>query len=297
MSMEGLKEFVNYLSIEKRFSGYTVRAYNDDIFRFSVFLKTHKNNDDVILASQAEVRDWIIYLVNEGCSPRTLRRKVASLSAFYNFFIRKDKIKVNPAVGLVLPKLNKKLPEFIKESAIEDLLDNNLFTDDFPGVRDKFVIELLYATGIRLSELVNLKQSDIDLYKGEMRVLGKRNKERIIPMTQNIVRLMKEYTEVRNNFFHQNTSDYLIVTDKGLQIYPRMIQRLVKKYLTLTTTMEKKNPHMLRHTFATHMLNNGADLNAVKELLGHANLAATEIYTHNTYEKLKSIYKQAHPRA
>jgi integrase/recombinase XerC len=295
--MEGLKEFVDYLSVEKRFSGYTIRAYSDDITRFLSFLKTHGNTDNLLLARQSEIREWIISLVNDGCSPRTLRRKIASLSAFYNYFIRIDKIKVNPATGLILPKMNKKLPEFIKESSIENLFDNNLFGTDFPGLRDKFVLELFYATGIRLSELINLKIMDLDLYSGEIKVTGKRNKERIIPLTQNIIKLAKEYLSVRMEAENQNSTEYLLINDKGDPVYPRMIQRLVKKYLSLSTTMEKKSPHVLRHTFATHMLNNGADLNAVKELLGHANLAATEIYTHNTYEKLKKIYKQAHPRA
>jgi integrase/recombinase XerC len=295
--MDRLKEFINYIGLEKRYSGYTIRAYHDDIFRFSLFLKTFKDNDNLLLVQQSEVREWIISLVHDGCSPRTLRRKIASLSAFYNYFIRNDQIKVNPADGLVLPKIVKRLPEFIKETTIDELFNNNLFNSDFPGLRDKFVLELLYATGIRLSELINLKMSDLDIFNGEIKVIGKRNKERIIPLTQNICKLVAEYLNIRKNYFSKNTSDCLIVTDKGDQVYPRMIQRLVKKYLSLSTTMEKKNPHILRHTFATHMLNNGADLNAVKELLGHANLAATEIYTHNTYEKLKLIYKQAHPRA
>jgi integrase/recombinase XerC len=293
--MEGLKEFVGYLSIEKRFSGYTVRAYTDDITRFSLFLKTL--NINLLNAQQSDVREWVISLVHEGCSPRTLRRKVASLSAFYNYYIRNNKIKVNPAEGLVLPKIDKKLPEFLKESSVEILFNNNLFGTDFTGIRDNLIMELFYATGIRLSELVHLKITDIDLFNAEMRVVGKRNKERIIPLTHNVAGLIRGYLNVRKDYSQPNTSDYLFVTEKGEQVYPRMVQRLVKKYLSMSTTMEKKNPHMLRHTFATHMLNNGADLNAVKELLGHANLAATEIYTHNTYEKLKSIYKQAHPRA
>jgi integrase/recombinase XerC len=260
-----------------------------------LFLKTL--NINLLNAQQSDVREWVISLVHEGCSPRTLRRKVASLSAFYNYYIRNNKIKVNPAEGLVLPKIDKKLPEFLKESSVEILFNNNLFGTDFTGIRDNLIMELFYATGIRLSELVHLKITDIDLFNAEMRVVGKRNKERIIPLTHNVAGLIRGYLNVRKDYSQPNTSDYLFVTEKGEQVYPRMVQRLVKKYLSMSTTMEKKNPHMLRHTFATHMLNNGADLNAVKELLGHANLAATEIYTHNTYEKLKSIYKQAHPRA
>jgi integrase/recombinase XerC len=295
--MEVLEEFINYLSIEKRYSGYTVRAYNDDITRFMLFLNTQKNQVDILFANQSDLREWVISMVEEDYSPRTLKRKIASLSAFYNYYLRNNTIKVNPAEGLILPKISKLLPAFINESGIENLFENISFENNFFGIRDKFVLELFYATGIRLSEMVNLKINDIDISRGEMRVIGKRNKERIIPLTLNILRLVKDYIKERDMFFNMNTSEYLIVTDKGEQVYHRMIQRIVNKYLTLATTLEKKNPHLLRHTFATHMLNNGADLNAVKELLGHANLAATEIYTHNTYEKLKSVYKQAHPRA
>jgi integrase/recombinase XerC len=295
--MVEIKEFTDYLRVEKRYSGHTVRAYNDDLFQFSTYMETISDHKGLLLCLQSDVRNWVIDLVEKGCSPRTLRRKIASLKAFFSYFMRNHKIKINPAEGIILPKLNKSLPGFIKESSIEDLFSNNLFSNDFKGLRDKFVLELLYATGIRLSELINLKKTDFDLSRGEVKVLGKRNKERIIPLTHNIIRLFKEYLEATEKCFNQNSFEFLIITDKGENAYPRMIQRLVEKYLSLSTTLEKRSPHMMRHTFATHMLNNGADLNAVKELLGHANLAATEIYTHNTYEKLKSIYKQAHPRA
>lgn len=295
--MVEIKEFTDYLRVEKRYSDHTIRAYNDDLIQYATFLQTQPDRKAIITSLQADIRNWVIDLVEEECTPRTLRRKIASLKAFFNYYIRNDKMKINPAEGVILPKLNKTLPGFIKESSIEDLFSKNLFTNDFKGLRDKFVLELFYATGMRLSELVNIKKIDFDLSRGEVKILGKRNKERIVPLTQNIIHLLEEYSDITDKHFEQNTIEYLILTDKGEKTYPRMIQRLVEKYLSLSTTLEKRSPHLIRHTFATHMLNNGADLNAVKELLGHANLAATEIYTHNTYEKLKTIYKQAHPRA
>lgn len=295
--MEELKEFINYLKVEKRYSVYTVRAYSDDTAQFIHYLETIKEVKDLFAITQNDVREWIINQVQIGNSPRTLRRKTASIKAFYAYFMRKGLVKNNPLESVILPKMKKKLPDFISETSIESLLDGNLFSEDFPGIRDRFVIELFYATGIRLSELVNLKLDDVDLNKGEIKVLGKRNKERIVPLTPNIIKQYQLYLSIRATSFSEEKTNRLIINDKGTPVYPRLIQRLVRKYICLGTTLEKKSPHLLRHTFATHMLNNGADLNAVKELLGHANLAATEIYTHNTYEKLRTIYKQAHPRA
>jgi integrase/recombinase XerC len=295
--MEELNEFVNYLKVEKRYSVYTVRAYSDDTAQFIHYLETVKEVKNLFAITQNDVRDWIVNQVQIGNSPRTLRRKAASIKAFYAYFMRKGLVKNNPLESVILPKMKKKLPDFISETSIESLLDGNLFSEGFPGIRDRFVIELFYATGIRLSELVNLKLDDVDLSKGEIKVLGKRNKERIVPLTPNIINLYRLYLSARATSFSEEKTNKLIINDNGMPVYPRLIQRLVRKYICLGTTLEKKSPHLLRHTFATHMLNNGADLNAVKELLGHASLAATEIYTHNTYEKLRTIYKQAHPRA
>ena len=295
--MEELNEFINYLKVEKRYSVYTVRAYSDDTTQFIHYLETVKEVKNLFAITQNDVRDWIINQVQIGNSPRTLRRKAASIKAFYAYFMRKGLVRNNPLESVILPKMKKKLPDFISETSIESLLDGNLFSEGFPGIRDRFVIELFYATGIRLSELVNLKLDDVDFSKGEIKVLGKRNKERIVPLTPNIINLYRLYLSARATSFSEEKTNKLIIKDNGMPVYPRLIQRLVRKYICLGTTLEKKSPHLLRHTFATHMLNNGADLNAVKELLGHANLAATEIYTHNTYEKLRTIYKQAHPRA
>ncbi len=295
--MEPLKEFINHIQIEKRYSEHTVRAYADDISQFAYYLDSNPSRKDLLFAEQEDVRQWMIDMVNSGYLPRTLRRKIASLKAFYNHFLRMGSLRVNPADGVILPKLKKNLPEFIKESSIEQLFDNKMFPPGFSGTRDKLVLELFYATGIRLAEMVNLPTKNIDLSKGEIRILGKRNKERIIPLTPRVIGLLKEYRALMEKEYGIGDTDVLILTEKGKACYPKMIQRIVARYLGQSTTLEKKSPHLLRHTFATHMLNHGADLNAVKELLGHANLAATEIYTHNTYEKLKLIYKQAHPRA
>jgi len=295
--MNTLKQFIDYIRIEKRYSPHTVRAYSDDILQFIAFLTDRLESSDLLAISQTEIRQWVIHLLDTAITARSLRRKIASLNAFYKYCLRNGKITSNPVEGIILPRIDKKLPEFIRETAIDNLFEDHHFEKSFSGVRDKFVLELFYATGIRLSELVHLTDNSIDNQRGELRILGKRNKERIIPLTNHIISLITEYIKARNEKFGRLEHNYLVVNNNGLPSYSKMIQRLVRKYLIQGTAVDKKSPHLLRHTFATHMLNNGADLNAVKELLGHANLAATEIYTHNTYEKLKSIYKQAHPRA
>jgi integrase/recombinase XerC len=295
--MKVLEEFIDYIKIEKRYSPHTVRAYTDDILQFNNFLTGQLDPSDLLTVNQINVRQWVLHLFDTKISARSLRRKIASLNAFYKYCLRNEKIKFNPVEGIILPRIDKKIPEFIRETSIEKLFDDQLFEKSFSGMRDKFVLELFYATGIRLSELIGLTDGSYDEHRSELKVHGKRNKERIIPLTNHIISLIGEYLIARNEKFGRLEHKFLIVNDNGAPAYGKMIQRLVRKYLEQGTTLDKKSPHLLRHTFATHMLNHGADLNAVKEILGHANLAATEIYTHNTYEKLKSIYKQAHPRA
>jgi len=275
-----------------------VRAYHDDILQFSEYFAGKPGPEgDLTDATKKDIRQFMVYLLDNRISPRSLRRKIASLNAFYKYCLKSGIINDNPVSGLILPKVSKRLPDFIKEPDIKTLFSEDIFPKGFSGIRDQFILELFYATGMRLSELVGLKDSNYDKLRGEIKILGKRNKERIVPLTLNIIRLAEKYIDARNAEFGQTDHDRLIISDNGKPVYPRMVQRIVRKYLMTATTLENKGPHLLRHTFATHMLNNGADLNAVKELLGHSNLAATEIYTHNTYEKLKSIYKQAHPRA
>lgn len=295
--MSEIRKFIDYIHIEKRYSEHTVRAYTDDIRQFEEYLQRNFASRSILEADQQLIRQWVLDLLDHNIGPRSIRRKLTSLNTFYKFALKQGWIVKNPSGGVVLPRVEKNLPEFVNQNAIDHLFSNPHFKEGFPGLRDQIVLELFYATGMRLSELTGIHLADYDPGKGEIKVLGKRSKERLIPLTAHVRELLDNYIVQRREKFPGIDHTVLIVTDKGDPAYARMIQRLVRKYLLQSTTLEKKSPHLLRHTFATHMLNNGADLNAVKELLGHANLAATEIYTHNTYEKLRSIYKQAHPRA
>ncbi|MEO6884351.1 MAG: tyrosine recombinase XerC [Bacteroidia bacterium] len=290
------EKFLHYIQYEKRFSPHTLTAYKNDLKQFQLFLEKI-NSTNIIKADFSSIRLWMAELMQEKNSSRTVNRKLTVLKSFYKFLFREKIIEINPTLKVIAPKTSKKLPVFVEEKKMTILLDNVLFTDNFEGIRNKLIIELFYATGIRLSELVNLKEKDIDLFSGNLKVLGKRNKERILPIHAELKNKIEKYIVEKNNLNIEYEKGFLFVTDKGKKIYPKMVYRIVKLYLAQVTTIDKKSPHVLRHTFATHMLNNGADLNAVKELLGHANLAATQIYTHNTVEKLKKVYQQAHPKA
>jgi integrase/recombinase XerC len=233
-------------------------------------------------------------------SPRSINRKKTALKSYYKFLIKEGIITENPMNKVISPKTSKRLPVFVEKEKMEKLLDSNElnFGDDYTGIRNLMIIEILYATGMRVSELVNLKVTDVDLYNSTIKVLGKRNKERIIPFAKKLRVTIDKYNKIKEEtFFGEDTADQFFLTSGGKKIYQKLAYRVVNYYLSIITTLDKKSPHVLRHTFATHMLNNGADLNAIKELLGHANLSATQVYTHNTIEKLKNIYKQAHPRA
>lgn len=248
------------------------------------------------MISHYEIREWIVYLMENNISARSINRKISTLKSFFKFLHREGHITKNPLLKISSPKNQKKLPSFVEKNKMDLLLDKIEFANDFEGVRDSLIIEILYLTGIRLSELINIKLTDVDFGEKAIKVLGKRNKERLVPITNELINSINYYIKHRNQLKHIE-NNYLLLTQKGEKVYPKLIYRIVNRYLELVTTIEKKSPHVLRHTFATHMLNNGADLNAIKEILGHANLSATEVYTHNTFEKLKSIYKQAHPRA
>ncbi len=239
----------------------------------------------------------MVLQLNEGKVPVTIHRKISALKSFFRYLMREQILESNPVEGVVVPKKPKRLPVFVKEKEMDELLDVVPFGNDFNGIRDKFIISLLYATGMRLSEMVNLKLYDIDTGQSLIKVLGKRNKERLIPYYTELKRDIAQYLAAREETFPNAESDILILTSKGKPVYPKLIYRVVNRHLALVSTIKKKSPHVIRHTFATALLNHGADLNAIKELLGHANLSATEIYTHNSFEKLNSIYKQAHPRA
>jgi integrase/recombinase XerC len=287
--------FLAYIQYEKRYSPHTVTAYRIDLDQFFNFLSAQYNATDISGIEHSMIRSWLVSLMEKGNSPRSVNRKLTTLKSFYRFLLKEGLVDQNPMRKITSPKSVKKLPEFIETGKMTLLLDQMKSASGYTGLRDRIILEMFYNTGIRLSELVNLQEKDVDLHSGTIKVLGKRNKERLIPFSQKFGTLLKEYLKEKQKKF--NDIPELFLTDSGGKMYSKKVYLIVKKYLGGVTTLDKKSPHILRHTFATHLLNNGAELNAVKELLGHANLSATQIYTHNTIEKLKKIYKQAHPRA
>jgi len=284
------EKFLHYLKHEKRYSIHTLLSYSTDLKQFTNFLSTEFSIKSIRKVNFQLVRSWIAKLLNDNISTRSVNRKITTLKTYFRFLIKEDVISESPMQKIISPKTSKRLPVFVEEIKMNQLLNEIDFGEGFVGQRDRLILELFYFTGIRLSELINLKMEDIDYSNSTILVLGKRKKERLIPLTSDILSKIKK-------LISSNKSKYLFTTEKGKQISTKQVYRLVNKYLGMVTTLDKKSPHILRHTFATHMLNNGADINAIKELLGHANLSATQVYTHNTIEKLKTVYKQAHPRA
>lgn len=296
--MDWIDEFINYITNEKRFSIHTCKAYQTDLNQFYTYLEKELALADFKEVSFQEIRFWIFYLMENGESSRSVNRKISTLKTFYKFLLRNDFLKVNPMNKVVAPKQSKRLPSFVDESDITSLFTSVDFPDTFEGVRDQTIMETFYALGIRLSELINLKYQDIDFYNRTIKVLGKRNKERIIPFGPHLENCLKHYFLIyENNFGALQQNSPIFVTNKRKQVYPVLIYRIVHKYIEMVSLVEQKSPHVIRHTFATHLLNQGADLNAIKELLGHSSLAATQVYTHTSIVKLKEIYNNAHPRA
>lgn len=292
-----IEGFLRYLEHERRYSPHTLKSYENDLAQFGQFIKGLDVTIELNQVIYPHIRAWIVELVEDKISARSINRKMASLKAFYKFLLVREICTTNPTQKLKPLKTEKKLPQFVGESEMVKLLDQIPFPEGFIGTRDKVIFEMLYGTGIRLSELINLELDDVNFYDRTIKVLGKRNKERIIPIPDSVIIKVREYIDIRKEHFTNNICKLLVVTDKCEKSYPMMIYRIVNLYLNLITTSDKKSPHVLRHTFATHLLNKGADLNAVKELLGHANLAATQVYTHNSIEKLKRTFDQAHPKA
>jgi integrase/recombinase XerC len=291
-----IEQFIGYLQFEKRFSPHTVTAYRKDLTQFTDFLNTDGLN--VLSISHQEVRSWMLALMEQGSEAKTVSRKLSVLRSFYKFLQREELIRINPMVHVKAPRIPKRLPVVMDEQKMDSLLDSDhVFEDNFAGKRNRMILELLYGTGMRLSELVNLTDQDVNLYEQYIKVLGKRNKERIIPVGIPLIKLIKDYMREKLTQNFDNKGGSLIVTNEGNNAYPQFIYRIVKLSLSQISTQTKRSPHILRHSFATALLNKGADLNAIKELLGHSSLAATQVYTHNSVEKLKSIYKQAHPKA
>lgn len=290
-----IERFIRYVRYEKRFSSHTIKAYETDLLQFQTFLTTYETT--LAEATHTLVRSWVMECMEASTGAKSINRKISSLRSFYKFLQREGLVDKNPMAQVQAPKIPKRLPVIVEEAKLNTLLDDEaLFPSGFEGLRDRVVLELLYGTGIRLAELLGLKNSDIDDYNQQIKVLGKRNKERIIPLAKPLYALLQVYIDQKNELGF-TSSDKLIVTDKGTAAYPQLIYRLVKQALGEVSTQDKKSPHILRHSFATALLNKGAELTAIKELLGHANLSATQVYTHNSIEKLKSIYKQAHPKA
>jgi integrase/recombinase XerC len=283
------KKFLHYLKHEKRYSIHTILSYTTDLEQFIKFLFSEFQINSVKKVNFQFVRSWIANLLNNNISARSVNRKITTLKTYFRFLIKEDIIELSPMQKIISPKTPKRLAVFVEEIKMEELFNEIDFGEGFLAQRDRFILELFYFTGIRLSELINLKNKDIDYSNSTILVLGKRNKERLIPLTSPILANIKQLSSL-------NKSEFLFITEKGQQISAKQVYRLVNKYLSMVTSLDKKSPHILRHTFATHMLNNGADINAIKEILGHTSLNATQRYTHNTIEKLKTVYKQAHPR-
>jgi integrase/recombinase XerC len=290
------ESFLQYLQTEKRYSLHTVRSYLNDLDQFFLFLKSAGLPDDPVTVTSGDVRAWIVEMLGNDYSTVSVHRKISCLRVFYRYLRREGVLKADPLEKVVLPKRKKVLPVFVEEEAINKLLDKSDFGEGFEAARNIMIIELLYMSGIRRSELIGLRDSDIDLKEGTMKVTGKRNKQRIIPLVKSLTGRLAEYIRIRNSSLNTEGGGWFFVTSKGNKLYDKYVYNIVKSYLGMVTTIEKKSPHILRHTFATHMLNRGADLNSIKELLGHANLSATQIYTHNTFEKLREVYIKRHPR-
>jgi integrase/recombinase XerC len=296
MSMH-LQEFLDYLQYEKRYSEHTCLAYQTDLGQYTKYLSVSYDITDLHEVNYRIIRSWIVSMIESGLTPRTIKRKISTLKTYYRFLKRQGIVQENPMQKILSPKVAKRVPVCVEESKMDFVFDEVEFSADFDGARDKLIMEVLYATGMRVSELVNLKVTDVNFSSQTLKVLGKRNKERLIPFTHDFQSLLRDYLAIRSAENKSGNSPYLLVSKSGDKLRREFVYRQVNHYLGLVTTANKKSPHVLRHTFATHMLNNGADLNSIKEILGHANLSATQVYTHTTIEKLKSVHNSAHPRS
>lgn len=287
--------FIEYLQLEKNYSLHTITAYENDLCSFSEFCKEEYEDANIQKVHYVQIRNWIVSLVETGLQNATINRKISSLKTYYKFLLKTKQIEITPLAKHKALKTAKKVQVPFSEKEMETVLANMNFSDDYEGIRNKTIIEMFYATGMRRAELVNLKQSDIDYTAKTIRILGKRNKERIVPLIKKLETQLITYNTYRKQI-DTTQKEELFLTAKGNKIYPNLVYRLINDYFSIASTKVKKSPHILRHTFATHLLNQGADLNAVKELLGHASLASTQVYTHNSLAELKNVYAKAHPR-
>lgn len=289
-------KFLDYLLLEKHYSNHTIKAYQKDLESFSQFLLVEFNQSNLIDVSYNEIRNWIVFLVEQNVSNRTINRKISSLKSFYKYLQKSNQMEVNPLAKHKALKVAKKVQVPFTAKEVAEVLEllSKPTSSDFISLRDKLMVELFYSTGIRRAELINLKHTDIDLNDRTIKVLGKRNKERFVPMLKSIKTSLINYTEEKKQI---SKSDYLFITVKGDKIYETLVYRVINSYFSKVSAKVKKSPHILRHSFATHLLNEGADLNSVKELLGHSSLASTQVYTHNSLENIKNVYNRAHPRS
>lgn len=291
-----INQFIKYIQYEKRFSQHTVLAYQQDLEQLSYYLERNYEISELSQAKAIHIRSWMVELIEEGYHVNSVRRKLSTLKAFFKYLQKYHGLAGNPMRKVVVPKSGKRLPATLGAAEFNNLLDRLTFPDDYAGQRDKMILELLYGTGIRRAELIGLRLDDIDWQGALLKVLGKRDKERLIPLSGHLLKLLRVYLEVRDHTFGAAAPNRLFLTNQGKPLYPKLVYNTVKRYLSYITTNEQRGPHLLRHSFATHLSENGADLNAIKTLLGHSNLAATQIYTHNSIERLKKIYEQAHPK-
>jgi len=292
-----IQSFLDYLKFERRYSPHTLTSYTTDLIDFFDYLESQFDVVDVKAISSGFIRSWLAGLKEKGLTSKSVNRKISSLKSFFKYLLKTGEIENSPMSSVISPKISKRLPVFIKEDDTKKLVVAlNQSAEDWKSLNAKMLITIFYATGMRLSELINLKEKQIDISRGHIKVLGKGNKERIIPVSNEVIVVIGEYQQLKRRDF-AGTADYLLITEKGNKLYPRYAWQLVNQVLGQASTLDKKSPHVLRHTFATHLMNNGADLNAVKELLGHSSLASTQVYTHNTIAKLKDIHKKAHPKA
>lgn len=293
--MTHVQEFLAYIQFERRYSPKTVQAYQNDLEQFFLYTKSSFDIEESTQIKHIHVRSWLAQLCENEYEARSLNRKISTLKSYYKFLMKMGHLTESPMIKVVSPKIKKRLPSFVNQPNIDLLLNEIEFPADYHGKMDRLILEILYATGMRRSELLGLKELDIDVSLQQVKVLGKGNKERIIPLQKPLLNLIQDFISEKKSLGLDHT--YLLVMPNGKRVYDKYVYNVTKKYLSLVTTIQKRSPHVLRHTFATHLLNEGADLNAVKELLGHANLTATQLYTHNTIDKLKDIHKKAHPRS
>ena len=292
-----LNSFLEYLLLEKKYSKLTINAYQQDIIEFSGFINLEYNTNSIETVNYSQIRSWIVSLVEKGISNRSINRKVSALNSYFKFLLKTESVQVNPLAKHKALKTSKKIQVPFSETEIATVLDELYYENNFEGIRNKLIIELLYSTGIRRIELVELRLKDIDFSNKTLKVLGKRNKERFVPLLEAVMETSKVYLEFRNQLKNITDKEVLFLTKNGVKIYETLVYRIINEYFSLASGKVKKSPHILRHSFATHLLNQGADLNAVKELLGHSSLAATQVYTHNSIAELKKVYLNTHPRS